>query len=120
MAECTQEQTAACERAMDQLDALADAWAVEVNLPSLIKAATSPMGLNNAVPANIKARFRDRMEAQIDAIVRQAFIEAYMRGADSRRQFDDIQMSRLLEELAEVAAGMGQLQGGAGDDPQAP
>jgi hypothetical protein len=97
--ESTPEQIAATERAMDQLDALADAWAVEVKLPELIKAATSPMDLNRSVPNDVRHRFRNRMEAQIASIVHQAFIEAYMRAGDSRKEYDEIQMSHLRNEM---------------------
>ena len=67
------------EVAMSVLDALADKWAEEVNLTSMIKAATSPMTLNRSAPDEVRNHFRLRMEAQIDAIVRQAFIEGSYR-----------------------------------------
>lgn len=61
------------------LDGQADQWAEEVNLTSMIKNATSPMDLNRNAPQSVRERFRLRMEAQIDAIARQAFIEGAMR-----------------------------------------
>jgi hypothetical protein len=61
------------------LDGQADQWAEEVNLTSMIKNATSPMELNRNAPDSVRHRFRLRMEAQIDAIVRQAFIEGSLR-----------------------------------------
>jgi hypothetical protein len=108
--EATPEQIAACERAMDWFDALADAWAIEVDLPTLIKACVSPMGLSRSAPDTVRQRFRDRMEAQIDAIVRQAFIEAYMAAADSRKEYDEIQMSHLRAELAHAKEERDELQ----------
>jgi hypothetical protein len=76
MQDPTPKQIAATERAMDQLDTLADGWAVGVDLPSLIKGARSPMGLKRSAPVHVRQRFR------ADAIVYQAFIAAYMRAVD--------------------------------------
>lgn len=67
---------------IDILDGLADVWVEEVNLTSMIKNVTSPMGLNRSAPDDVRQKFRDRMEAQIDAIVRQAFVEGALRGVD--------------------------------------
>lgn len=67
------------ELALALLDGQADQWAEEVNLTSMIKNATSPMDLNRNAPQSVRDRFRLRMEAQIDAIARQAFIEGAMR-----------------------------------------
>jgi hypothetical protein len=67
---------------IDILDGLADVWVEEVNLTSMIKNVTSPMDLNRSAPADVRQKFRDRMEAQIDAIVRQAFVEGALRGVD--------------------------------------
>jgi hypothetical protein len=102
MNDATPEQVAASERAMDRLDSLADAWAIEIGLPQLIKAATSPMGLRASAPEAVRTHFRGRMESQIDAIVRQAFIEAYMRAGDSRKEYDEIQMSKIRDERDEL------------------
>lgn len=66
---------ATADMQLDVLDGMADVWAEEVNLTSMIKNATSPMDLNKSAPPEVRQRFRDRMEAQIDAIARQAFIE---------------------------------------------
>jgi hypothetical protein len=111
MEEATPEQIAASERAMDRLDALADEWAVEVDLPTLIKAATCPMDLKPTVPAAIRQKFRGRMEAQLDAIVRQAFIEAYMAAGESRKEYDEIQMSHLRAELNAAKEEKDELEG---------
>lgn len=110
MSEATADQIAASDRAMDQLDALADAWAIEVELPQLIKAATSPMDLKPHAPADVRQRFRNRMEAQIDAIVRQAFLEAYMRAGDSRKEYDEIQMSHLRAEVQKAKDDKSELE----------
>lgn len=61
------------------LDALADAWAAEIDLTSMIKNATSPMLLTARAPKAVRERFKHRMEVQIDAIARQAFIEGVYR-----------------------------------------
>ena len=66
-------------KAMMELDALSDAWTLEVNLPSIIKNIASPMMLNANAPADVREKFKARMEAQIDAVVRQAFIEGSYR-----------------------------------------
>lgn len=67
------------DRAIDILDGLADKWAVDVDLHSMIVNLTSPMGLNSTSPPDVRERFRLRMEAGIDAIVRQAFVEGAYR-----------------------------------------
>ena len=67
---------------LDILDALADKWAADVDLTSMIKNATSPMNLNRNAPDDVRQKFKDRMEAQISSIVLQAFIEGAMRGVD--------------------------------------
>lgn len=61
------------------LDALADKWAAEVDLTSTIKNAVSPMRLNRNAPDDVREDFTHRMEVQIDAIARQAFIEGAYR-----------------------------------------
>jgi len=61
------------------LEALADAWAAEVDLTSMIKNVTSPMELNERATEHVKTEFRHRMEVQMDAIVRQAFQEGAYR-----------------------------------------
>jgi len=70
------------EMQMDHLEALADAWAGEVNLAGMITNATSPMDLNSTVPREVKENFHERMKAQIFAIAQQAFIEGACRGVD--------------------------------------
>lgn len=60
------------------LDSLADQWAAEVNLPAMIKNISSVAMLRNA-PKHVREDFRHRAEVQIDALVRQAYIEATYR-----------------------------------------
>lgn len=67
---------------LDVLDALADKWAVDVDLTSMIKNVTCPMDLNKNAPENVREHFRGRMESQIYAIVRQAWVEGALRGVD--------------------------------------
>lgn len=72
------------------LDAQADAWAEEVDLTSIIKNATSPMRLSKIAPDEVRREFADRMEQQVYAIARQAFIEGMTRapptGSGSERE----------------------------------
>jgi len=70
------------EMQMDHLEALADAWAGEVNLADMITNATSPMRLNSGVPKDVRQKFHERMKSQIFAIAQQAFIEGACRGVD--------------------------------------
>lgn len=75
------DKQAKADRAIDGLEALADQWAAEINLTSVIKNTVSPMDLNRNAPAEVRERFKARMEAQIDAIAKQAFIEGAYRAA---------------------------------------
>ena len=70
------------EIGLDVLDALADTWAEAVDLTSMIKNVTSPMNLTRSAPDDVREKFKARMEAQVSAIVLQAFIEGAMRGVD--------------------------------------
>lgn len=67
------------ERALTRLDALADAWAVECDLPSMVKNIVSPMRLNRSAPDDVREHFIGRMESQIDALIRQAYVEGAYR-----------------------------------------
>jgi L-fucose mutarotase/ribose pyranase (RbsD/FucU family) len=60
---------------LNELDKMAEAWADEVKLSDMIKNAASPMSLNSNVPSDVRQQFRARMEKQMDAIARQAFVE---------------------------------------------
>lgn len=79
------------------LEGMADKWSADVDLPSMVRAACSPMDLNSRAPKAVKQRFKSRMEAQIDAIVRQAFIEGAYRAItglnDERRALERIGLS---------------------------
>lgn len=68
------------EMQMDVLEALADAWAEEVDLTAMITNATSPMKLHRSAPSDVRDRFHDRMKSQLFAIAQQAFIEGAYRG----------------------------------------
>ena len=48
----------------------------------MIKNVTSPMNLNRNAPADVREKFKARMEAQISAIVLQAFVEGALLGVD--------------------------------------
>ena len=69
------EAKAKADYALSVLDAMADKWAEEVDLTSMIKNAVSPMRLNTNAPADVREDFTHRMEVQIDAIARRAFVE---------------------------------------------
>lgn len=68
------------DRAMARLESLADIWAEEIRLVDTIKNVTGPMKLNRDAPESVRDNFRHRMESQIDALMRQAFIEGAYRG----------------------------------------
>lgn len=70
---------AGVDRALTRLEAASDAWAVEVDLPAMVKNIVSPMRLNRNAPDDVREQFTARMEQQIDAIIRQAFIEGSYR-----------------------------------------
>jgi hypothetical protein len=67
---------------LDSIEARADAWAERINLNAMIENALSPTRLSTSVPADIRAQFNKRMKEQVDAIVRQAFIEGAVHALD--------------------------------------
>lgn len=67
---------------MDVLEAMADAWAEETDLTSMVTNASSPMLLNRNAPDDVRLRFHERMNSQIFAIAQQAFIEGACRGVE--------------------------------------
>jgi hypothetical protein len=69
----------AVDREMDILDAFADKWAQDCDLLGMIKNISHVINLNKNSPENIRQKFRLRMEAQIDAIIRLAFVEGAYR-----------------------------------------
>lgn len=82
------EARAQADQSLAIFDALADKWAAEIDLTAAIKNAVSPMRLNRNAPDDVRASFTHRMEVQIDAIARQAFIEGAYRaitGAQDER-----------------------------------
>ena len=71
------------DRAIDFVEAQADLWAERVNLAAMIENATSPMRLNRNAPEDVRSHFHKRMREQIDAIVRQAFMEGWLHVVES-------------------------------------
>ena len=85
----TPEQIAACERAIDGLEALADLWADEVSLVVIIKnIGDMSRKLTDRMPKDVREGFINRQEALVDAIVRQAYLEGFYRGGESRKAYD--------------------------------
>lgn len=64
---------------MDVLEAHAGQWAVEIDLTSMIKNIVSPMRLSRRAPNDVREKLTHRMEVQIDAIIRQAYVEGAFR-----------------------------------------
>jgi phage terminase Nu1 subunit (DNA packaging protein) len=75
-----QEEMSPEERALSFIEGKADEWAAEVRLYEMIKNAMSVARLNASVPADVREQFIARAEAHVDAIVKQAWIEAAYRG----------------------------------------
>lgn len=99
MAEHTKEQIAACERVMDGFEAQADVWADEIDLVLIIKnIGVASRGLNDRMPADVREGFINRQEANIDALVRQAYLEGFMRGGESRKAYDEAQIKEATDE----------------------
>lgn len=70
------------DRALDHLEGRADLWSERVNLLAMIENVVSPMRLNRNVPDDVRESFRKRMIEQIDAIVRQAWVEGALEAID--------------------------------------
>jgi ethanolamine ammonia-lyase small subunit len=70
------------EMQMDTLEALADAWAEEADITTMITNATSPMALKRDAPADVLATFHERMKSHVYNLMTQAFIEGAVRGVD--------------------------------------
>lgn len=103
MDEATPEQAAACERAMDGLEAQADIWADEIDLVVIIKnIGAASRGLNDRMPKDIREGFISRQEANIDALVRQAYLEGFDRGGESRKAYDAAQLKEATDERDEL------------------
>ena len=67
---------------MDNLEAMADAWAEEVGLTSMVNNTTSPMLLSQRAPADVRSKFHDRMKSNMFNLLQQAFIEGAVRGIE--------------------------------------
>lgn len=99
----TPEQTAACERVMDGLEAQADVWADEIDLVVIIKnIGDASRKLTDRMPTDIREGFINRQEANIDALVRQAYLEGFMRGGDSRKAYDEARVKEAIDERDEL------------------
>lgn len=77
----TPEQRAECAVALSSLETLAEAWAVEVNLPGIAKNLAYVSRLSPAAPKEVREEFIARQEKQIAAMIEQAWIEGALRGA---------------------------------------
>lgn len=101
--EPTQEQVAACERAMDGLEAQADIWADEINLVLIIKnIGAASRGLTDRMPPDVREGFINRQEANIDALARQAYLEGFDRGGQSRKEYDAAKVKEANDERDEL------------------
>lgn len=73
---------AEADMSLAAIEGHADAWAERINLNAMIENALSPMRLTRNAPDAVRAQFTKRMKEQIDAIVRQAFIEGVVNAMD--------------------------------------
>lgn len=104
MNDVTPEQKAAGERAMDGLETQADIWADEINLVLIIKnIGAASRGLTDRMPPDVREGFINRQEANIDALARQAYLEGFYRGGESRKDYDEAQASMRALSASEVA-----------------
>lgn len=101
-AKMTQEDDgqAKADRALDWIDAEADKWAVEVKLPEIIKNLSAVTTLTPRAPEKVREDFRNRLEQNIDALVRQTFLEAWLRCYDGRKEWESGEIARLKSDLA--------------------
>lgn len=103
--EPTQEQIDASERAIDGLAAQADIWADEINLVVIVKnIGAASRGLTDRMPTDVREKFINRQEANIDALVRQAYLEGFMRGGEARKVYDEARVNKAIEESDELEA----------------
>jgi hypothetical protein len=85
----TAKQVAAAGRAIDGLEAQADIWADEINLVVAVKhLGAAARGLSDRMPKDVREGFINRLEAQVDALARQAYLEGFYRGGESRKDYD--------------------------------
>lgn len=87
------------DRALDWIDAEADKWAVEIDLTQHIKNLVQVARLNPGVPNDVREGFIGRLEAHISALVRQTFLEAWLRCYDGRKEWEVTEISKLIAEL---------------------
>lgn len=100
----TPNQINAGERAMAGLEAQADIWADETNLVVMVKnCGKVARGLTDRMPKDVREGFIGRLEAQIDAIARQAYLEGFYRGGESRKEYDAQQASLRGLSASEIA-----------------
>ena len=86
MVEVTPEEA---DMSLAAIEGHADAWAARINLNAMIENATSPMRLTRRAPNDVREAFAKRMREQIDAIVRQAFIEGAVNALDGFAPVDE-------------------------------
>jgi len=109
MGEHTPEQLAACERAMDGLEAQADIWADEISLVLIVKnLGALSRGLTDRMPKDVREGFINQQEAQIDALLRQAYLEGFYRGGESRRAYDEAKYNALVAAMDQLLDDMGK------------
>ena len=89
MTQVDKDEAGGVESLLSILEAKADEWAEEVGLLFMIKNVTSPVLLTRKAPDAVRERFKQRMESQMDALLRQAFIEGMYRGACYQANYDN-------------------------------
>lgn len=108
--QATPEQIAASERAIDGLAAQADIWADEIDLVVIIKSiGAASRALTDRMPTDVREGFINRQEANVDALARQAYLEGFMRGGDSRKDYDEAQLTAATSLHAELVAALTEL-----------
>lgn len=76
------EAAAEADMSLAFIEGQADAWAERIGLNAMIENIACPMKLNRNVPDDVRESFTKRMKEQIDAMVRQAFIEGACNAMD--------------------------------------
>jgi len=59
-------------------------------------------GLTDRMPLDIREGFINRQEANIDALVRQAYLEGFDRGGQSRKEYDAARVKDASDERDEL------------------
>lgn len=78
---CTPEERVHCERAIGNLETLAEQWAREVNLPGIAKNLAHTSRLAPHAPDNVREAFIARQEKLIERMIEQAWIEGALHGS---------------------------------------